>query len=68
MISTVTARRIASEWHGGYGTRLHTFAATGRIADRRGLLADIDDAVPYARRPEQRRRLAMLGDFVRRSP
>jgi hypothetical protein len=31
MISGTTARRIASEWHGGQSSALYAFASTGTI-------------------------------------
>jgi len=63
VISTDNARRIAYDWHGGMMSALYGFASTGRIRDRYALIREITDSTKYAG-PREKRRLAMLHDFV----
>lgn len=63
MVSTDTARLIASDWHGGMMSAMYGFASTGRIRDRHALIREIADSKKYAG-PREKRRLEMLHDFV----
>ncbi len=65
MITTTTARLIASDYHGGEGTALYKFWRTGRL-DRITLSAETNDAIKYAG-SKQKGRLQLLSDYIRAS-
>jgi hypothetical protein len=64
VISDGQARRIASEWHGGMGSALYSFASSGAVnfewimLEIRCELLNIEDET-------QRRELLALGKYVR---
>ena len=47
MITDSEARRIATDWHGGYGAPLHMFATTGATVSKRYTLDDVRIAIEY---------------------
>lgn len=58
----ITAREIASEWHGGQFTPLYAYSSTGTILD--GLDSEIDAALKLHAPESEKRRLRELRQYL----